>query len=212
VVLPGAPITLTVNVDTTGIDPLATPYSGKVVVTASGVPSANKATNVTVGLLVNALTPTITSLWPTAALAGSGATTITIRGTGFYKGTTVKASGASTPLKTTFLSPTVLLADVPASLTATAEHLEGDRAVSLHQDAGVVPGGETILGEADREFAQGQIVQVVNALRVTARGAFQLCFFRCGLDLGVGNGASGRVDHRSGDGTEGLLCLHCLCL
>jgi uncharacterized protein (TIGR03437 family) len=120
VVLPGAPITLTVSVDATGIDPLPLAYSGKIVVTASGVPSTNKATNVTVGLLVNALTPTITSLWPAAALAGSGATTITIRGTGFYKATTAKASGASTPLKTTFLSPTVLLADVPANLTAVA--------------------------------------------------------------------------------------------
>ena len=120
VVLPGLPITLTVSVDATGIDPQAAAYAGKLVVTASGVPAANKTQNVAVGLLVNSLTPTITSLWPSAILAGSGPITVTIRGTGFYKATTAKAVGSPTPLKTTFVSPTTLLADVPATLLITA--------------------------------------------------------------------------------------------
>jgi uncharacterized protein (TIGR03437 family) len=120
VVLPGVPFTLTVSANAASLDPQATPYSGKIVLTASGVASSNKTQNVTVGLLVNSLTPTISSLWPSAALAGSGPLTVTIRGTGFYKATVAKAAGSPTPLKTTLVSPTVLLADVPASLVATA--------------------------------------------------------------------------------------------
>jgi len=120
VALPGVPAVLTISADATGFDPQATPYAGKLVVTATGVPATNKTQNVTVSLLVNAATPTITSLWPSAALVGTGALTSTIRGTGFYKATTVKVSGSPTPLKTTFISPTTLLADLPASLFATA--------------------------------------------------------------------------------------------
>lgn len=120
VVLPGAPATLTLTVDATGIDPQATAYAGKISITASGVVPANKTQTVNVGLLVNALTPTVASLWPAAAQVGTGPLTLTIRGTGFYKATTAKAVGLATPLKTTVLSPTVLLADLPASLLTTA--------------------------------------------------------------------------------------------
>jgi len=120
VALPGVPAILTISADASGVDPQTTAYAGKIVVTASGVPATNKTQNVTVSLLVNAARPTVASLWPSAALVGSGALTATIRGTGFYKATTVKVSGSPTPLKTTFISATTLLADLPASLFATA--------------------------------------------------------------------------------------------
>jgi len=123
VVLPGVPTILTISVDATGVDPQATPYAGKIAITATGVPATNKTQNVTVSLLVNAMTPTITSLWPSAAMVGSGPLTATIRGTGFYKGTSTKVSGSPTPLKTTFISSTMLLADLPATLLAAAATL-----------------------------------------------------------------------------------------
>jgi uncharacterized protein (TIGR03437 family) len=120
VVLPGVPTILTISADATGFDPQPGPYAGKIVITATGVQPANKTQNIAVSLLVNAMTPTITSLWPSAAMVGSGPLTATIRGTGFYKATTAKISGSATPLKTTFVSSTMLLADLPASLLATA--------------------------------------------------------------------------------------------
>jgi uncharacterized protein (TIGR03437 family) len=118
VALPGVPATLTISADPTGLDPQAAPYAGKLVITASGVPTTNKTQNVSISLLVNAATPTITSLWPSAAKVGSGLLTTTIRGTGFFKATTVKVSGSVTPLKTTFISASTLLVDLPASLLA----------------------------------------------------------------------------------------------
>jgi uncharacterized protein (TIGR03437 family) len=93
------------------------------VITATGVPTASKTQNVDVSLLVNALTPTISSLWPTAALVGTGPLTITVRGTGYYKGTTAKVGSSPTPLKTTFVSSTTLLVDLPASLINAAGSL-----------------------------------------------------------------------------------------
>ena len=140
VVLPGVPTILTISADATGLDPQPAAYSGKIVITATGVPSTNKTQNVTASLLVNAVTPTIASLWPSASMVGAGALTATIRGTGFFKGTTAKIAGSPTPLKTTFLSPTTLLADLPASLLATAGALNvvatnpapgGDSAASI---------------------------------------------------------------------------------
>ena len=120
VVLPGIPTTLTVSVDSSTLSPQTAPYSGKLVITATGVPTANKTQNVTVNLTANASTPTISSLWPTAALVNTGPLTLTIRGTGFYKGTTAKITGQATPLKTTFISATTMLADLPGTMIATA--------------------------------------------------------------------------------------------
>jgi len=120
VVLPGVPVTLTVNASPTGLNPQTAAYAGKIVVTASGVPSANKTQNIPVTLLVNSVTPTISSLWPATVLVGSGAVTVTVRGTGFYSATTAKVSGSATVLKTTVLSPSALQVVLPASLTASA--------------------------------------------------------------------------------------------
>ena len=71
-------------------------------------------------MLVNALTPTITNLYPSAVLVGSAALTVTITGTGFYKGTTAIAAASPTPLKTTFVNSTTLVAVLPAGDLASA--------------------------------------------------------------------------------------------
>jgi uncharacterized protein (TIGR03437 family) len=123
VALPGVPAKLTISADPTGLDPQAAPYAGKLVITASGVPTTNKTQNISISLLVNATTPTITSLWPSAAKVGSGLLTTTVRGAGFFKATTLKVSGSATPLKTTFISNSTLLVDLPATLLATATTL-----------------------------------------------------------------------------------------
>jgi uncharacterized protein (TIGR03437 family) len=115
IVLPGAPITLTVAVNSAGLTPSSIGYSGKITITASDVPSTNKTQTVAVTLLVNALTPTITNLWPNAALVGSPGLSVTISGTGFYSGSTAVAAASPTPLKTTYVNPTTLIAVLPAS-------------------------------------------------------------------------------------------------
>lgn len=120
VVLPGFPVTLTVAVNSKGFDPNSTAYSGKITIVATGVPSNNATQTVAVAMLVNALTPTITSLYPSAALVGSSALTVTITGTGFYKGTTAIAASSPTPLKTTFVNSTTLTAVLPAGDLASA--------------------------------------------------------------------------------------------
>jgi uncharacterized protein (TIGR03437 family) len=120
VALPGFPVTLTVGVNNTGFDPSAAAYSGKVTIVATGVPSTNATQTVAVAMLVNALTPSISSLYPSAALVGSAALTVTITGTGFYKATTATAAASPTPLKTTFVNSTTLVAVLPASALASA--------------------------------------------------------------------------------------------
>jgi uncharacterized protein (TIGR03437 family) len=120
VVLPGLPLTLTAAVNNTGLDPNTAPYTGKITITASGVPASNKTQTVAVSLTVNALTPAITSLYPSAALAGSAALTVTITGTGFYKGTTALAASSPTPLKTTYVNATTMLAVLPSTALGSA--------------------------------------------------------------------------------------------
>lgn len=120
VVLPGETIILTITVDASTVVPSATPYVGKVTIVATGVPAANKTQNVTVNLLANTSIPTITSVWPGSAQLNSTATTVTIRGTNFYSATVVKIAGVVTPLATTVLSPTVLMAVIPPTSLTTA--------------------------------------------------------------------------------------------
>jgi uncharacterized protein (TIGR03437 family) len=120
VILPGVPVTLTVSVNSTGFDPSSTAYAGKISIVASGVPSNNATQFVAVAMLVNALTPAITSLYPSTALVGSPSLTVTITGTGFYKGTTAIAAASPTPLKTTYVNSTTLLAVLPSTALASA--------------------------------------------------------------------------------------------
>jgi uncharacterized protein (TIGR03437 family) len=120
VALPGFPVTLTVAVNSAAFDPNSTAYAGKITIVATGVPGNNATQTVAVAMLVNALTPTITNLYPSAALVGSPALTVTITGAGFYKGTTAIAASSPTPLKTTFVNSTTLVAVLPASDLASA--------------------------------------------------------------------------------------------
>jgi hypothetical protein len=165
VVLPGVPTTLTVSADATGLDPQATAYAGKIVVTASGVPATNKTQNISLSLLVNATTPTIASLWPAAAKVGSPLLAATVRGTGFYKATTVKVTGSATPLKTTFISGSTLLVDLPASLLAAAATLN----VVVTNPA---PGGDSVASPFT--VSSTPVVQAVVSSASYASGAVGL--------------------------------------
>jgi uncharacterized protein (TIGR03437 family) len=119
VVLPGFPLTLTVSVNDAGYSPSGTAYSGKITIVAANVAS-NATQTVAVSMLVEALTPTITNLYPSAALVGSGAVTVTVTGTGFYKGGTTAIAGV-TPLATpTYVNPTTILVVLPVSVLVAA--------------------------------------------------------------------------------------------
>jgi hypothetical protein len=62
--------------------------------------------------------PTIGSLAPATAIAGSDSFTLTVSGTGFVNGAEVRFNGTALP--TTLVSPTQLTATVPASAVITA--------------------------------------------------------------------------------------------
>src|SRR5262249_30063934 len=64
-------------------------------------------------LVINNPTPTLTSLNPTAATAGSNALTLTVTGSNFVNGSVVRWNGADRP--TTFMDSTRLTAAIPAS-------------------------------------------------------------------------------------------------
>jgi hypothetical protein len=71
---------------------------------------------------VNNPAPILTSISPTSATAGAGATTITLTGTSFINGSTADFNG--TPITTTFVSATQLTAVIPASdLTAAGTEM-----------------------------------------------------------------------------------------
>jgi trimeric autotransporter adhesin len=67
------------------------------------------------------LTPTVTSISPTSATAGSPSFTLTLTGTNFLANTTVTwqtANSVQTPLSATFVNSTTLTAVVPSSLVS----------------------------------------------------------------------------------------------
>ena len=83
------------------------------------VVNPNKAQSNTVGFTISsAPPPTITSINPASATAGSAALTLTVTGTGFLSGAVVNWN--STALATTFGGATQLTAAVPASLLTQA--------------------------------------------------------------------------------------------
>ncbi len=156
VVLPGFPVTLSVTVNSTGLAPSAIAYSGKITVIAQNVPTANATQTISVALLVNALVPTVTSLYPSAALVGSGPITLTVTGTGFYKGGTTAIVGA-TPLATpTYVNPTTILVVLPVSLLATA----GPISISV---VNPVPGGPSLVPAVFTVSPTPVVQAVVNA-------------------------------------------------
>jgi hypothetical protein len=157
----GAGFTLTVNgngfIDGTGSDrsvvhwngsPLTTTFVSSTQLTAT-IPASNIATagtaNVTVvnpgNLTSNTVTftitnpePTIDTLSPATAVAGSGGFTLTITGTNFVTNSVVRWNGSDRT--TGFVSSTVLTATIPASDVATA----GTASVTVFNPA---PGGGT---------------------------------------------------------------------
>lgn len=117
VVLPGAPVTISAQADSTSLGVSATPYSGKITITATSVPAANKTQVVSVTFLVNSLQPTITSIWPASVLVNTPAATVTVRGTGFYTASVVMIGSQS--LVTTVVSSTIVMATIPPVLLTT---------------------------------------------------------------------------------------------
>ena len=189
VVLPGIPTTLTVSADSSALTPQAAAYTGKLVISATGVPTANKTQNVTVNLTVNALTPTISSLWPSAALVNTGPLTLTIRGTGFFKGTTAKVTGQATPLKTTFISATTMLADLPGSMIATA----GTLAVVVTNPA---PGGDS--AASNFTVSSTPVVQAIVSAASYAAGAVSPGELVTLFGYGIGPSASASMSVTAG--------------
>jgi hypothetical protein len=90
--------------------------------------------------------PAITSLSPTSTTAGSAAFTLTVDGTGFVNGSTVRWNGSSRT--TTFVSATRLTASITAADVATA----GTAQVSVFTGA---PGGGTSANSAFTISASG---------------------------------------------------------
>jgi uncharacterized protein (TIGR03437 family) len=116
IVLPGELATLTINVDAANLAPQVIPYTANITVVASGASVTAKSQNILVSVTVQSTTPTIVSIWPPMLPENAGPQTITIRGTSFYAGTIVAVQGVPATLVTTVLSPSALLAVVPASL------------------------------------------------------------------------------------------------
>jgi len=86
-------------------------YNVKVSTAGGGISSAKTFT-------VNAAVPSLSSLAPSSATAGSGGFTLTVDGSDFESGATVTFGGSA--LSTTVVSATELQASVPASAIATA--------------------------------------------------------------------------------------------
>jgi uncharacterized protein (TIGR03437 family) len=129
IALLGLPGTVSVSVDPTGLNPGS--YTGKITFTSST--ASNKSVTVDVSLTVNAGVPTATAVWPAGVGINSPATTVTITGTSFFS-TTVAYSG-TTALTTVVLSPTTLLATIPAALLTA-----GNLSLTVQTPA---PGGGT---------------------------------------------------------------------
>lgn len=140
-VLPGAPVTITVTADPSTLAPaaLTSPYKAKITLTATG--AANKTQVIPITFTVIYQTPTLSSIWPPNALVGGPATTVTIRGTNFASATVAKVVATTNiALKTTYYSPNVisvvipapqLVAGTPLTIIATNPAPGGDSASSV---------------------------------------------------------------------------------
>lgn len=122
IVLPGAPVTLAVTADASTLGAQVTPYSGKITLTETG--SANKTQTISVSFNVNYQMPTVTGIWPPTGKVGGPATTVTIFGTNFGAATVAEIQGPPVvALTTTYYSPTVISAVIPASQLAAGTTL-----------------------------------------------------------------------------------------
>jgi hypothetical protein len=114
VVLPGGPVTLTVTANAAAVSPSLTANTAKITLTEVG--SASKTQTITVTLRDDYQQPTVTSIWPPTGKVSAPATTVTLRGTNFGAGSVAKIQGPPlVKLGTTYISPTVLNAVIPAA-------------------------------------------------------------------------------------------------
>jgi hypothetical protein len=86
------------------------------------VQAPGPVTTNSVDFTVTAVTPVITSLTPASAVPGAPAFTLTVTGTGFMKGMTVR--WGETNLTTTYVSPQELTAAVPAIPTSSPSSID----------------------------------------------------------------------------------------
>lgn len=114
IVVTGSPVSLSAEVDTTGLVPGT--YNGKVTLTYLN--ASTKSYTIPVTLTVTAGVPVVTSIWPNAAPIGSNDAVITLRGQHFFQSSTVQAG--TTAVATTWVGTTVLLAVIPKALMETA--------------------------------------------------------------------------------------------
>jgi uncharacterized protein (TIGR03437 family) len=122
VVLPAAPVTLTVSVNASVLGANLVPYTGRITLTEIG--AATKTQTIAVSFTLNYQQPTVSALWPPTGKAGAGATTVTVFGTNFGSGSVVNIVGPPVvPLTTVYESPTALSAVIPASQLASGTAL-----------------------------------------------------------------------------------------
>jgi uncharacterized protein (TIGR03437 family) len=124
VILPGSPATVTIAVDASLLAPQSAAYTARITIAAPQAAQASRQQLINVALTVNAVQPALSSLWPTGVFVNAAATTITIRGSGFFAGSVAKVQGLATPLQTTVLGPDTMLAVLPATLLNTAATLQ----------------------------------------------------------------------------------------
>jgi len=122
--LPGDSVPLTVTINAGALAPQLAPYTAKITVVASGASVTAKSQSITVNLTVTSVAPTITNIWPPTLPVNGGAQTLTIQGTNFYSASVAGLQGVTAPLTTTVLSPTALLAVVPAAMLTVAGTLQ----------------------------------------------------------------------------------------
>jgi uncharacterized protein (TIGR03437 family) len=117
VVLPGEQLVMTITANPASLTPQTAVYTGKITIAAAGAAAASKSQTITVNITVSSLTPALTSVYPTSLPTNAGPQSITIRGTNFYSATLAEVLGVSTPLSTTVIDSSTMLAVVPALLT-----------------------------------------------------------------------------------------------
>jgi len=87
--------------------------TGGTIAVAASTPAPGGGTSGTQTLTIQNPAPAITNMTPSSVTAGAGNTTITITGTGFTSGSSVRANGSA--ITTTFVNGTTLTAVVPSS-------------------------------------------------------------------------------------------------
>jgi len=192
IVLPGEDLTLSIVVDPTALTPQSKPYTGRVTITASGVPAANKTQNISCSLIVNSSTPTITSMWPSTVQTNTGPATITLRGANYYGATTVKANGTALAASTvTLLSPTAIQAIIPATL------LTAPGTVSIVA-SNPAPGGDSL--PATLTVSSAPVVQAILNAASWAGGAVSPGEIVTMFGVGIGPAAPVYMTDANGNG------------